>query len=158
MGKCTIMHEYLYFSLQFSFIFLEIFKWIPWELQFSKRVKLILISSLPGPWLLELHESSVCPHVSVWKHTCPRVLFVWQHRGIYYTEREACMQRKRDISIYFLPVACEQSPQAVTWPPCKERRGVIGKRGSILCGRGCWGYSWWLLFVHIFINTIKNIL
>ena len=27
-------------------------------------------------------------------------------RGVFIIEREACMQRKRDISIYFLPVAC----------------------------------------------------
>ena len=49
------------------------------------------------------------------------------------------MQRKRDISIYFLPVACEQSPQAVTWPPCKERRGVIGKRGVNFVREGVLG-------------------
>ena len=27
-------------------------------------------------------------------------------RGVFIIGREACMQRKRDISIYFLPVAC----------------------------------------------------
>ena len=46
------------------------------------------------------------------------------------------MQRKRDISIYFLPVACDQSPQAITWPSVQRARGVYREKGGQFCAGG----------------------
>ena len=53
-------------------------------------------------------------------------------RGVFIIEREACMQRKRDISIYFLPVACSPSPKRSRVPAKRERGGQFWEGGAIL--------------------------
>ena len=59
-------------------------------------------------------------HISVFENTLGHVFFLCDS-WLFIIHREACMQRKRDISIYFLPVACSPSP---------KRSRVPAKRGG----------------------------
>ena len=84
-------------------------------------------------------------HISVFENTLGHVFFLCDS-WLFIIHREACMQRKRDISIYFLPVACSPSTTSAPRAPSDHvslqregARGVYRGKGSIL---GVVGLFW----------------
>ena len=148
----------LFFSLQFSFIFLEIFKWI--QVNFSSPKEWnwswFHLSQDPGSWS---YTNPQFVHMSVFENTLVHVFFLCDSIGVFIIQREkrVCKESGTLVFISF-PSRASSRPRLSRGLPAKRGGGLSGKGGSILYRRGCWGYSWWLLFVHILINTIKNIL
>ena len=74
-------------------------------------------------------------HISVFENTLGHVFFLCDS-WLFIIHREACMQRKRDISIYFLPVACSLAPSDHVSLHREGRGGVYREREAILGGGG----------------------
>ena len=112
------------------------------------------LSQDPGSWS---YTNPRFVHMPVFKNTLVHVFFLCDSIGVFIIQREkrVCKESGTLVFISF-PSRASSRPRLSRGLPAKRGGGLSGKGGSILCGRGCWGYSWWLLFVHI-ISTRSRI-